>query len=251
MTDSFTYWRPQPRRRSFMWWALLLPACVYSLGVIVYAHAAFAPDAIAANGHAWGSALMVVGGESGTLAAASEVFRKSQTEPPETNLLDWMGLLVSLVATLGNLFVVYSVLTRLQDGWVALARSYGPLALLLFSGLDFYAAVMEFGFYNASFEARMEAWRLAQHNAELRWKRRSDAEAETESADDARSDAEPQGGDADLMRNDAQPDAGETQPEALRCPYCGTTATKSGEPFNSQQGVAAHMRYCDAKEGES
>ena len=160
------YFRAEPKRFSFMWLALLVPAIVYSLGVVVYAHNAFVPGAQGENGHALGSALMIFGGEAGTLAAAAEVFRKYLTK--ETNPLDWGGLVVSLVATLGNLFVTYAALSARVDPWLVSARTWGPLVMLLCSGVDFYAGVMEFGFYNASFDERHNAWETAAHNAEMK-----------------------------------------------------------------------------------
>ncbi len=159
--SEITYWKPEPRRHSVAWWALLLPAIVYGAGVIVYAHNAFVPGLTHQNGHAIGSTLMVFGGESGTLAAAAEVFRKQAAK--ETNWMDWGGLAVSLVATLGNLFVVYVSLTELPVAWVGFVRLYGPLVLLICSGVDFYAGLMEFGFYNASFDARWTKWNDDQH----------------------------------------------------------------------------------------
>jgi hypothetical protein len=198
---------------------------------------------------------MVIGGEIGTLAAASEVFRKSRVETgdrravlfgllsirsTEANSLDWLGLLVSLVATLGNLFVVYAAITTLDDGWVQTVRSYGPLVLLLCSGLDFYANVMEFGFFNASFDERMEKWLLNRHNAELAWKRRESA---TEAQPDA-SQAQPERNTKALAQmSEAQSDEesdGETH-SAHECEYCGRT-------FGSKQAVSAHLRFCDARE---
>ena len=180
------YWKPEPKRHSFAWWALLIPAIVYSIGVIVYAHNAFVPDA-GANGHALGSLLMVLGGESGTLAAAAEVFRKQKAK--QTNWLDWLGLFVSLIATLGNLFVVYVALAALQTGWTGFVREFGPLILLLCSGLDFYAGIMEFGFYNASFEARWSAWNDAKHTWEKSEETRNAKADATHSASDANSTA--------------------------------------------------------------
>lgn len=174
-----TYWKPEPKRHEFAWYALLIPALVYSLGVVIYAREAFVPGLDAVAGLGLGSALMVIGGEAGTLAAAAEVFRKSQVRTgalrrwlwwsvpaSEANLLDWFGLLVSLIATLGNLFVVYVSLTQLGAAWVGWVREFGPLLLLLCSGVDFYAGLMEFGFYNASFEARWQAWNDARHTWE-------------------------------------------------------------------------------------
>lgn len=248
---NFEYWRPQPKRHDFMWWALLLPAIIYASGVIVYAHAAFSPADIATNGHAIGSALMVIGGEIGTLAAAAEVFRKSQTDPVETNVLDWLGLLVSLVATLGNLFVVYSVIdANLDTEWIRLARRFGPLALLLCSGLDFYAGIMEFGFYNAIFDERMEAWLLSEHNARLRWERRGSADEAQPDAKQAQleeymqTQSEAQSEEVPLerlrMRERGNEEGdGETQSEH-ECEYCGRT-------FGSPQAVSAHLRFCDAR----
>lgn len=217
------YWRPEPRRHGFAWWALLAPAVVYSAGVIVYAHAAFVPGAIRPNGHAVGSALMVIGGEAGTLAAASEVFRKSCDG--ETTVLDWFGLTVSLIATLGNLFVVYTALTALSEPWVSVARRYGPLALLLCSGLDFYANVMEFGFYNASFDARWEQWNDARHA----WEQRKQSLSAPSSG--ARSES------AGAASDELTP---------LSCPYCGAERNARGEPFATQQAVSAHLAHCKA-----
>lgn len=191
--NGFEYKHPEPQRLGLMWWALLLPSVVYSLGVIVYAHNAFVPTATGENGHAWGSLLMVLGGESGTLAAAAEVFRKSQVltgrkrarrggrevDETEANAMDWAGLAVSLFATLGNLFVVYVSLTYIEAAWVSRVRMYGPLVLLICSGVDFYANVMEFGFYNASFDARLEQWREKRHAAKLRWEQRQARQSET------------------------------------------------------------------------
>jgi hypothetical protein len=156
------YWKPEPRRYNFAWWALLLPAIIYSAGVIVYAHNAFVPGLAQVNGHAMGSLLMVFGGEAGTLAAAAEVFRKKAAG--EDTKLDWGGLAVSLVATLGKLFVVYvSLAPEFVAPWVLWVRVNGPLVLLLCSGVDFYAGLMEFGFLNASFDARWEKWNTDGH----------------------------------------------------------------------------------------
>ena len=181
------YWRPEPKRHGFAWWALLVPTIIYSVGVVVYAHSAFVPGAIHKNGHEIGSALMVLGGEAGTLMAAAEVFRKSRTG--DTNPFDWIGLVVSLVATLGNLFVVYTALATINFTWVAMARAYGPLALLLCSGLDFYANVMEFGFYNASFDKRWQEWNDDRHAWEAR--RETSRKAEQEPAQDTQDQIAP------------------------------------------------------------
>jgi hypothetical protein len=244
------YWRPEPKRRSFAWWALLVPAVVYSAGVIVYAHAAFSPADIATNGHWWGSMLMVIGGEAGTLATASEVFRKHMmTEVKESdggetvisreaNGWDWLGLVVSLVATLGNLFVVYAAISELRVEWIQFVRSYGPLALLLCSGLDFYANVMEFGFFNASFDQRWREWNDARHSWERRYANESVAGAGHE--------AQLSAADSQVAHAERTDDGGgahtETQSDAESehsCDYCGRT-------FATPQGVSAHLRYCDA-----
>lgn len=236
-----SYWRPEPKRHSFAWWALLLPALIYSIGVVVYAHAAFSPADIATNGHAIGSALMVIGGEAGTLAAASEVFRKAQSEAHTANAWDWGGLLVSLVATLGNLFVVYAAIADLQVSWISWARKYGPLALLLCSGFDFYAGIMEFGFYNASFEARWSEWNDAKH----RYERRIASEKkshESEDASESESQSEAKSAErATVSGNGRTPSdtlsESESQSEAV-CEHCGRT-------FGTVNALNAHKRFCE------
>ena len=184
-----SYWKPEPRRLGFSWWALLLPAIVYTIGVIVYAHNAFVPGMVEKNWHQYGSALMVLGGEGSTIAAAAEVFRKHRiktgekrrvlwmtVESSEANLMDWAGLAVSLIATLGNLFVAYVSLTDLSACWTVFVREYGALVLILCSGVDFYAGLMEFGFYNASFEERWTKWNDDAHDWETKERNRTEAE---------------------------------------------------------------------------
>ena len=158
------YWRPEPRLNDGTFYALLVPACVYVAGVIVYGAEAMKAGAFTWTQQGIGSALMVIGGEAGTLATAVEVFRKQRAS--EVAPLDWLGLFVSLVATLGALFVVFARQTTLSAGWVAAVRSYGPLVLLLCSGLDFYANVMELGFYRASYDARWTNWNDRRHTWE-------------------------------------------------------------------------------------
>jgi hypothetical protein len=132
---------------------------------------------------------MVLGGEASTIAAAAEVFRKHRiktgnkrkvlwfnTESSEANAMDWAGIFISLIATLGNLFVVYVSLTSLSAQWVGFVREYGALVLILCSGIDFYAGLMEFGFYNASFEERWTKWNDGAHNWETQERNRMEAE---------------------------------------------------------------------------
>jgi len=170
------YWRPEPRLNDGTFYALLVPACVYVAGVIVYGAEAMKAGAFTWSQQGIGSALMVIGGEAGTLATAMEVFRKQRAN--EVAPLDWLGLFVSLVATLGALFVVFARQTTLPAGWVGVVRHYGPLALLLASGLDFYANVMELGFYRASFDARWTVWNDGRHSWEQARSTRREKEAQ-------------------------------------------------------------------------
>lgn len=221
-----TYWKPEPKRHAFAWWALLVPAIIYSAGVIVYAHNAFVPNAAMVNGHSVGSALMVLGGEAGTLAAAAEVFRKQASK--QANALDWAGLIVSLVATLGNLFVVYVALATLEAPWVAFVRKYGAMVLLLCSGVDFYAGIMEFGFYNASFDARWEAWNDARHTWEAIQQGRS-----------AKADAKQSAPESAPENAEQRTSAPESEQSAHVCAQCGRT-------FGSRNALSAHKRFCTA-----
>ena len=177
-----TYWRPEPRLNDWMFVCLMITCAVYVLGVILYGAQAM----VATNGQStWaqklGSTLMVVGGEASTLFSVMEVFRKART-PKETHkakdpegvtrtvidsyedtFWDWTGIFVSLIATLGTLFVVFTRQTTIVSPWVSWTIIYGPLILLLCSGLDQYAAAMELGFLRSSFNERWNEWNDAKH----------------------------------------------------------------------------------------
>lgn len=178
------YWKPEPQPRDGAYWSLLIPAIVYVTGVCIYSVEAMKagtlifPESIQTAG----SALMVVGGETGTIATAMEVFRKYKIQ--ETNWLDWTGLFVSLAATLGNLFVIFTRQTAISAGWVTWALVFGPLALLLCSGLDFYANVMELGFFRASFGERWRKWNDDKHVYEQGQRTRKRQETQTDSKPD-------------------------------------------------------------------
>ena len=158
-----TFWKPEPRRHSGAWHSLIWPSVIYVGGLILYGHGAFTTGDTIGNTQAIGSALIVIGGELGTIGAVTEVFRKYLAEHEECNAFDWIGLLVSLIATLGNLFVAYSNLATIQTVWVDMVRLYGPFIQILCSGLDSYFSLVEFGFYNASWERRWALWNTERH----------------------------------------------------------------------------------------
>lgn len=164
------YWKPEPKLLGWAFWSLLIPAAVWILGVVVYGAEAMKAQALVWTKQGIGSLLMVIGGEAGTLFTAMEVYRKSQTG--DANAWDWSGLFVSLVSTLGVLFVVFTRQTDIDAAWVPFVRTWGPLVLLLCSGLDFYANVAELGFYRASFERRWEKWNEGRWTHEQRERNR-------------------------------------------------------------------------------
>ena len=160
------YWRPEPKLYGLDFWALLLPAVCYTVGLILFGGEALQAGKITGENQAIGSLLMVIGGEVGSLASASEVFRKHKEG--RATFLDLIGLIVSLLATLGILFVVFAKLSDLTVVWIAPVRTWGPLVLLLCSGLDYAANVMEFAFYRAHFDELWNNWNDARHNSEQR-----------------------------------------------------------------------------------
>jgi len=169
MKEKFTprpYWKPEPKLHGMEFWALFVPALIYTIGVILFGGEAVVAGNISGATTGYGSWLMVIGGEIGTLASANEVFKKHRDG--DATWLDWFGLFVSLIATLGTLFVVYTKLTPLTTAWVMPVRSWGPLALLLFSALDFYANVMELAFYRSHFGERWAKWNEQRHTDEMR-----------------------------------------------------------------------------------
>lgn len=155
------YWKPQPKLYGLDFWALLLPAVCYAIGVILFGGEAIQAGAITGETQGCGSWLMVIGGEIGTLSSVFEVFRKHKDA--RASWLDWSGIGISLAATLGILLVVFTKLTPLTVEWIEPIKNWGPLILLLCSGVDFYANVMEFAFYRAHFDEQWTAWNDAKH----------------------------------------------------------------------------------------
>lgn len=168
------YWKPEPKLYGVDFWALLLPAACYTIGVIVFGGEAIQAGAITGATQGLGSWLMVIGGELGTLSSASEVFRKHKDA--RASWLDWAGIGVSLAATLGILFVAFVKVTTLAAMWIEPIRNWGPLALLLCSGVDFYVNVMEFSFYRSHFDDRWTVWNDARHNYEQSARTRAENE---------------------------------------------------------------------------
>lgn len=156
MSETRPYWKPEPKLWDWAFWSLLFPAAMWVVGVIVYGAQAMAAQDWTWAGQNFGSALMVVGGESGTLFTVMEVYRKSKSE--DANVWDWSGIFVSLLSTLGVLLVIFTRQTPIDAAWIVPVQKWGPLVLLLGSALDFYANVIELGYYRASFEQRWEKW---------------------------------------------------------------------------------------------
>ena len=156
MTDIRPYWKPEPKLWDWSFWSLLIPAAVWVIGVIFYGAQALMAAELEWTMQDIGSTLMVIGGEAGTLFTVMEVFRKSKSD--DANFWDWSGIFVSLVSTLGVMLVIFTRQTTIVAMWIDPVRNWGPLVLLLCSALDFYANVVELGYFRASFEARCEKW---------------------------------------------------------------------------------------------
>lgn len=168
-TEIPNYPHPEPKLYDVWFYSLLIPAVFYVIGVIVYGAEALRAQALTWTRQGVGSALMVIGGEIGTLFTVMEVYRKQKIK--DNQLWDWLGMIVSLASTLGILFVVFARQTTLAAPWIIPVRNWGPLALLLCSGLDFYANIIELGYYRASFDTRMEKFHTDRYKHELRWRR--------------------------------------------------------------------------------
>lgn len=170
------YHRPEPKLYGIDFWALLVPAAIYTVGLILFGGEALQAGNITGDNQALGSLLMVIGGEVGTLASASEIFRKLKED--RASWLDIAGLIVSLAATLGILLVVFTKLSTLPAIWIAPVRTWGPLVLLLCSGIDYTANIMEFAFYRAHFDELWETWNETKHTSEQRAETRAQKKRE-------------------------------------------------------------------------
>jgi hypothetical protein len=160
------YHRPEPRLFGLTFWSLLIPATIWVVGVIIYGAEALKAQDLSWKYQGIGSTLMVIGGELGTITTAWQIFRKKKSGME--NFWDWVCLGISLIATEGTLFVIFTRQTDITATWVTISQTYGPLALLLFSGLDVYANVHELGMYNRDFDDAWEKWNEGRYQDELR-----------------------------------------------------------------------------------
>jgi hypothetical protein len=174
------YHRPEPRLFGLAFWSLLIPAVIWVIGAIIYGAEAFKAQSLSWQGQGIGSTLMVIGGELGTITTAWQIFRKKKSD--SENFWDWVCLGISLIATEGTLFVIFTRQTDIVATWVTLSQTYGPLALLLFSGLDVYANVHELGMYNRYFDEAWEKWNEGRYQDELKQRRKLAPDAQVDPA---------------------------------------------------------------------
>ena len=168
MTD---YYKPQPQPpvKDPAVWAMAVPLVVYSIGTWLYGM-----DAFTANEHeilAWGSWLMIFGGEANSLMTAIETYRKNQLET--ASVWDWAALVVSMLATAGALFVTYTKINAVDARWYDAAVMWGPLVLLVASVLDNTLSGAQVGSRVSTYEQRFEKWALDAHNWQLAQERKA------------------------------------------------------------------------------
>jgi hypothetical protein len=162
-TDKFKFWKlePKPPSRDGRAWSLLGPAIFSAVGFFAFAVLAFSFTELTSL-PTWfrtglvlvGALCLAVGGEIGTLTTTVEIYRKSLQK--KTIWWDWIGLTVSLMATLAEFLIAFATLLGVKaEIWSAQMLLWGPIALGLLSALDGYVNFMEFGLYLATYDQRM------------------------------------------------------------------------------------------------
>ena len=210
MIDELKFWKakPAPPLRDFRAWSLLIPAIASAVGFFAFAVLAYSFTELISMPAIWRVALVIggalalaFGGEIGTLTCSVEVFRKHANGG--TLAWDWLTLVVSILATLGEFLVAFATLLGLRARWGPAVQEWGPVILGLLAALDAYSNFVEFGFYLASYDQRVESWQEAweteQERRYLRKERRATREQRR-----AESAQNPRGNGAEMARNGAE-----------------------------------------------
>ena len=201
MNTTPEYYKPQPQPPAHdpAVWVMIAPLTVYSLGIILYGADAFTTETHAAV--TLGSWLMIVGGEANSITTAIETYRKRQAKTALRS--DDFALWVSLLATMGTLFVTYTKVNTVEAWWYDLALAWGPLVLLLFSVLDATLSGAQIGGRVATYEQRLEAWHDAAHTWQMKVARKA-------------AEAQPPATVAQPVAQLVAPEVDKTQPDDLR-----------------------------------
>jgi hypothetical protein len=220
------------------WRALSLgvPAAVFTIGSVAYLGEVFFPGALTQHdARHFGTWLMVVGSEVGSLPAMVEVWRKVGIG--RARWYDYFGMVVSTLTTMLGFIIIWArEYIEVDAIWMQFIRQWGPLAALPLTVLDFvFGDGLELGLYltykeNDARAARLQSLRdeLGEETARLEIERqrallRNQAQPNEQqlrnqveelraslqdvNQENARLEAQ--------LRNQAQPNATEAQPAQL------------------------------------
>lgn len=231
--DKVSFWKrpPRPLFQDLRAWSLFVPAILSAIGLSVFAVFGFSftalpslDDAVLNRAVVFGGLCLAIGGELGTFASSIEVFRKRAGG--QAVLLDYAGLVVSLLATYAEFAIAHASLAAIERGWTVFFERDGALLLVALSALDAYATFMEAGFYLNSYDQRMESWQRS-YERFARGEYLSKASSEPAIASEAASSEQAAASD-----------------ERYECPYCERV-------FGSQAGLNAHQRVHTARSNGS
>lgn len=166
LDGEFYFWKPkpQPPTTDIRSWSLLIPAMFSAVGFFAFAILAFSFTEIQSL-PSWfrtglvivGAFCLAVGGEIGTLTTTVEIFRKSRQG--DAIWWDWVGLTLSLFATLAEFLIAFATLLGVKAQiWSEPMQLWGPIALGLLSALDSYTNFAEYGLYLSMYDKRVVAW---------------------------------------------------------------------------------------------
>jgi len=148
MSEQRKFWkgRPAPLWRDLRALSLAIPAAAACLGAVAYAAQGFAvsnggvlPSAWVEEFTHWGSLLLAIGCEGGTLSAVVEVSRKQRDG--DLARIDAIGVAVSFVATITARLLSLSQINGSLAFIVALVLTSAADAYVLFNELGDYAAI--------------------------------------------------------------------------------------------------------------
>ena len=185
MTKPF--WKPEPRQPLTDWRTYLIgvPVLSSALGACLFMALSFSFTELEAIPLRAKVGMVIVaafatamGSAFGSVGSGIEVYRKAFEG--RAVWLDWVSLALSVAATLGGFVMGFAALLGAVEGWSALARVWGPLALSALVALDAAGDLIELGGLFAAYNMRYEQWL----DERRQWDERH-AQTEPQRADDA------------------------------------------------------------------
>lgn len=178
------FWQPRPKLWGWRTWSLLLPSIASAIGFFAFAVLAYSFTEVTTLPANFRKALVLIGAfslaagsELGTVGTVVEIFRRKEEDKQARQSWGWLGLTISIIATLAAFLLAFATLLGESTTWALPVRMWGAIGVGLFAALDSYVNFSEFGRFLSSFDRRMRQWEK-KYYAWRRWMAQSTGWAE-------------------------------------------------------------------------